>query len=794
MREIKLLKYGWKFKKGDFPEAIKKNFDDSDWEDVRVPHDWAIKGPFSPDNDPQVMKSGEKEITFLGNTGGLPHTGKGWYRLNIQLPDDIKTKRVWIEFDGVMSHSKVYVNENFAGEWPYGYSSFAFDITEFIHAGENIITVSVENKPHSSRWYPGAGIYRNVRLVILNPVHISHWGTYITTHLINEKEARIDIKTEIENHTDKEIPIEIETDIISPTGEKTGTTVEKVEIDKKITVSQELFIQSPVLWDINSPALYTAVSIIKAEGKIVDRYETRFGIREIIFDPNNGFFLNGRPAKFQGVCLHHDLGPIGTAINKSALRRQLTLLKEMGCNSIRTSHNPPAPELLDLTDEMGFLVIDEAFDEWKIPKCPNGYNTLFDKWAEKDLRAMIRRDRNHPSVIMWSIGNEIPEQNDPENGPKLAKFLHNICKEEDPSRPTTSAFSSPEEAIKNGLAGVVDIPGWNYQPHNYGKYHLLLPGKPMYGSETASCISSRDEYFFPAEEERYTGNNYKRENLQVNSYDLSCPAWATIPDVEFRAQDDHPFIMGEFVWTGFDYLGEPTPYYEEWPSRSSYFGIIDLAGIPKDRFYLYQSRWAPEKGTLHLLPHWTHPGYEGKIIPVHCYTSWDTVELFVNGKSCGIKSKNPRNLLNRYRLIWYVVYQPGEIKAVAYDEKGNPVKETTIRTAGSPVKINLIPDRNEIKGDGEDMAFVHIYITDDKGTICPNANNTVHFKIEGPAEIVAVDNGDPTSTQPFHLPYRNVFHGRCVVYLRSLEGKTGTVKLIAESEGLKGGEANVIVK
>lgn len=795
MREVKVLKYGWKFQRGDFPEATKENFDDSNWEDVRIPHDWAIKGPFGSDNDPLDVNINGKKVKWTGTTGGLPHTGKAWYRLRFNLPSDIKTKRLHLEFDGIMSHSKIYVNGQFVGEWPYGYSSFAFDITDFVKDGENILAVSVDNKPNASRWYPGAGIYRNVRLVILNPLHISHWGIFITTYLINEKEARIDIKTELENHTGKEKSVEIETVIVSPDGKKVARTIDRINLEKKQTVHQEVFIPFPVLWDIKTPLLYTACSTIKEGDKILDYCETRFGIREITFDPQKGFFLNYKPLKFQGVCLHHDLGPLGAAINKTALKRQLLLLKEMGCNAIRTSHNPPAPELLQLTDEMGFLVIDEAFDEWKIPKCVNGYNTLFDKWAEKDLRAMIRRDRNHPSVIMWSIGNEIPEQEDTENGPKLARFLHNICKEEDPSRPTTSAFNIPEKAIKNGLANIVDIPGWNYQPHNYGKYHQLLPGKPMYGSETASCISSRDEYFFPVEEERFEGNNYKRKNLQVNSYDLSCPFWATIPDIEFRAQDNHPFIMGEFVWTGFDYLGEPTPYLEEWPSRSSYFGIIDLCGIPKSRFYLYQSRWAPEKGTLYINPHWTHPGYEGKIIPVHCYTSWDTVELFVNGKSYGIRKKDPKNLLNRYRLVWSeVVYEPGELKAVAYDKDGKAVKETIIRTAGNPAEIHLIPDRKEIKCDGEDMAFVYVEITDEKGVVCPHAKNKVSFEIEGPGEIVAVDNGDPTSTVPFYLKSREVFHGRCVVYIRSIEGKDGTIKLTAESDGLKKGEIIISTK
>ncbi len=710
---------------------------------------------------------------------------------------DIKSKRVRIEFDGVMSHSKVYVNEKFAGEWPYGYSSFAFDITQLVQPGENLLAVYVDNKPDASRWYPGAGIYRNVRLVILNFVHISHWGTYITTPVVNKTQAEVKIKTTFENHTGKKQNVEIETTVISPDGKNVCSVSESTDLENIKTMEQRILIPSPFLWDIETPFLYKATSTIKIKGEPVDCYETRFGIREISFDPDKGFFLNGKNLKFKGVCMHHDLGPLGAAVNRAAIKRQLTLLKEMGCNAIRTSHNPPAPELLDLADEMGFLVIDEAFDEWKISKCPNGYNILFDQWAEKDLRAMIKRDRNHPSIIMWSIGNEIDEQSHPETGPALAKFLHNICKEEDPTRPTTAAFHCPEDAIKNGLAEIVDIPGWNYQPANYGRFHLMLPHKPMYGSETGSCISSRGEYFFPVEEEKfiYRKLEYKRKNLQVNSYDLSSPFWATIPDVEFRSQDEHPFIMGEFVWTGFDYLGEPNPYFEEWPSRSSYFGIIDLCGIPKDRFYLYQSRWSPEKGTLHLIPHWTHPGYEGKIIPVHCYSSWDTVELFINGKSCGIRIKDQKNLLNRYRLVWnYTVYEPGELKAVAYDKEGKIAKEKIVRTAGKPAKILLTSEKKEIEADGEDMVFVYVDIVDEKTTLCPNAENLVKFKIEGPGEIVAVDNGDPTSTQPFHFSERKVFHGRCVVYLRSIEGEKGVLKLIAESDGLEKAEIKIDVR
>ncbi|MGB9677085.1 MAG: beta-galactosidase GalB [Candidatus Ratteibacteria bacterium] len=785
MRQIETLKYGWKFKRGDFSDAMNFDFDDSDWEEVRVPHDWAIKGPFSSENDKRVYvteKNGEKKEIFLtGVTGGLPHVGKAWYRIKLKLKD-IKEKRVRIEFDGVMSNSKVYCNGIYLGQWPYGYSSFAFDITDFVKEGGNIIAVSVDNKPNASRWYPGAGIYRNVRLVIMNKIYISLWGTYITTPYVDEKLAKVHVMTDVENHTGESKCIELETKIISPWGKEIITESTIKEISNKGLFEQEIFIENPVFWSVENPYLYTAFSTIKIDGNVIDTYQTKFGIRTIIFDSEKGFFLNGKNIKFKGVCMHHDLGPLGAAVNKTALKRQLSILKEMGCNAIRTSHNPPCPELLDLCDEMGFLVIDEIFDEWKIPKCENGYNKLFDEWAEKDLRAMIKRDRNHPCVIMWSIGNEIPEQNDPVNGPNLAKFLHNICKKEDPTRPTTTALNWGEIAIQNGFAQVVDIPGWNYLPYLYGKFHQLLPKKPMYASETSSCISSRGEYYFPVEEEM----DVKRKTLQVNSFDLSHPSWATIPDVEFRAQDEHPFIMGEFVWTGFDYLGEPTPYNEEWPSRSSYFGIVDLCGIPKDRFYLYQSRWN-DKGTLHIVPHWTLPGYEGKAITVQCYSSWDTVEIFVNGISYGKKTKHSRRFINRYRLVWNgVIYQPGEIKGIAYDRDGKIAKEVVVKTSGVPTKIKLNPDRKIIKGDGEDMAFIYVEVVDKNNVLCPFADNLIHFYIKGPAEIVAVDNGNPISTEPFVANFRRVFHGKAVVYIRSILNKAGQIKLSAESEGLEG--------
>ncbi len=794
IRQIHLLKDGWKFTRDYTPEMADVNFDDTGWETVRVPHDWGIKGLFDKNNN--------------GRTGGLSYVGKAWYRLAFNLPQDLSSKRVSVEFDGVMSHSKVYCNGKYAGGWPYGYSSFAFDITNLVHTGKNILAVSVDNKPLASRWYPGAGIYRNVRLVITSPVHIAHWGTYITTPSINKNRAEIKMQILIENHTGKRIKAELETRIFDPEGKSVAVKSNTKIVTESKVFLQKLNLKSPILWSVNSPELYTARFTVRVDGKPVDNYETIFGIRTLRFDAEKGFFLNGEHLQFKGVCMHHDLGPLGAAVNKAALKRQLTILKDMGCNAIRTSHNPPAPELLELTDAMGFLVVDEAFDEWRIPKCKNGYNILFDKWAEKDLRAMIRRDRNHPSVIMWSIGNEIPEKFDAKTGAKTTRFLHNICHEEDPTRPTTSAFNAPEPAIENGLVEVVDVPGWNYQPNHYCLYHLQLPGKPMYGSETASCISTRGEYYFPVEEERYymavseERRNVRRLSLQINSYDLSSVHGGSggyIPDVEFRGIDENPFIMGEFVWTGFDYLGESWPHYlnyEEWPSRSShcsYFGIVDLCGIPKDRFYLYQSRWADKK-TLHLLPHWTWPGHEGEIIPVHCYSSWETVELFVNGVSQGVRTKHPKNLMNRYRLVWNgVVYKPGELKAVAYDRKWKPVKETIIRTAEKPAGIKLLTDRKRIKSDGDDMAFVYVEIIDDKGTLCPRADNLVRFNVEGPAEIAAVGNGNPVSTEPFQADYRKAFNGKCVLYLRSTRIK-GTITVTAESKGLKGDKTTITAK
>ena len=789
-RIIRELRYGWRFTLAEAIGAEAPEYDDEKWEEVRVPHDWAITGPFSEDNDAQytaIAADGEsKERTHVGRTGGLPHVGKAWYRLSFDLNNDEAAKVIRIEFDGVMSHSTVYCNGESVGSWPFGYSSFAFDISCYIHEGTNNIAVKVDNKPQASRWYPGAGIYRKVRMVLLEPVHIAHWGTYVTTPEIGDTEATVKVQTTIEVPKSGGSNIKLTSEIIDLDGDVVATAEEMGTPGERLVCEQVMGVPNPHLWNVEDPYLYRVRSTVLCDGVKTDCYTTQFGIRKTDFDPDRGFSLNGRPLKLNGVCMHHDLGPIGTAINDDALERQLRSLKEMGCNSIRTSHNPPAPELLDLCDRMGLLVLDEAFDEWRIAKVDSGYHILFDDWAERDLRAMIRRDRNHPSVIMWSIGNEILEQGDPKGG-SSAKFLSDICHDEDPTRPTTAGFNNPDGAIKNGLADAVDIPGWNYKPDRYFEFKTVGKNWITYGSETSSCVSSRGVYYFPPEEEW----DRTREDLQVTSYDLASPSWGYSPEVEFFAQDQYPFIMGEFVWTGWDYLGEPTPYKVEWPSRSSYFGIVDLCGIPKDRYYLYKSQWlnAP---VLHLLPHWTWPGREGELTPVHCYTNYQEVELLVNGVSQGRRQKRSNGISEKYRLIWNDVrYEPGELKAVAYDESGKPVQEVTVLTAGKPARVEMSSDRPKVISDGDSMAFFTVQIVDKKGTICPAADNDIEYSVNGPIEIVGLGNGDPTSLQDFHANHRRVFSGMGVVYARSICGQSGVAVIKATAAGLEGAEARI---
>lgn len=765
VRIHKKLNMKWKFHKGELDNAQATDYDDSSWRIINLPHDWAIEGPF------------DKNVFYGG--GFLPYPGVGWYRKTFEI--DARGKNVLLEFDGVMRNPKVWVNGNFVGHWAYGYTSFAFDITKYLKPeGKNVIAVRVENEDHSSRWYPGSGIYRNVWLTITNPVHVAHWGTFVTSPVVTDNEATVKVETEIENQTDQDKDIILETLIV----DQKGRVVSKDQIPGKVPAQdkykfvQELKVQKPHRWDVDDPYLYRVISRVKINDELIDDYETPFGIRTFHFDPEKGFFLNGRSLKIKGVNLHHDLGPLGAAVSYRAIERQLQIMKAMGANAIRTAHNPPAPEQLELCDKLGILVMDEAFDEWRQPKEENVnkiYNIFFDQWAKKDLRAMLKRDRNHPSIILWSIGNEIPELGT-EDGKRSAKMLTDICHEMDPTRPVSSGIHLSIK-LDRELMDILDVPGFNYWHDRLEKIHETYPDKPILVTEAAAVLSSRGEYHFPVKRV-YSG--YYHPSLQITSYDLVNTGFGTLPDVEFKLQDDFPWLAGQFVWSGFDYHGEPDPYENMWPAHSSYFGIVDMCGFPKDRYYLYQSVWTT-RPMIHLLPHWTWPGREGEITPVFCYTNCEFAELFVNGKSMGKKEKKT----GEYRLKWENVrYMPGSIKAIGYDQQGNIVCQTEIKTAGEPYQIELIPDREIIQADGEDLAFVTVRIIDKDSTLCPLADNLVNFKIEGEGTIAAVGNGNPISLESYQAPHRKAFHGLCLVVVRATK-QPGEIHLTASSPGLK---------
>jgi beta-galactosidase len=761
-RSVQLLDSGWRFINKDISTTTLSQLNDKEWQKVTVPHDWAVVQNFDMNIDKQkvqVIEDGEKTTVLrTGRTGALPCFGIGWYRKVLPITKADEGKRIFIEFDGAMSRSKVYLNDTYIGEWPYGYSSFSFELSDFIQFDkENVISVRLENKPESSRWYPGAGIYRNVRLVKTSFIRIAQWGTFITTPVITEKIGEVNIKTTIDTKTINPSSITLVTEFFDASGNKVGNISSTNKKDGKLFFNQTIKVKQPKLWGVNNPIRYTAKSTLFIGKDQVDEYKTVFGFRTIRFDKNKGFFLNGQSLKFKGVCLHHDLGPIGAAVNFRATERQLVMMKEMGCNAIRTSHNPPSTELLAICDSLGLMVQVEAFDEWKNGKNTNGYGEYFDAWAEKDLSAMIRRDRNHPSVIMWSIGNEIREQGMPE-GKEMAKFLTQICHKLDSTRPVSAGFNNHNGALKNGLADEVDLVGFNYKPEDYEKKHLLFPNLTIYGSETSSTVSSRGVYKFPVKETKKPWHS----DYQVSSYDMECPPWATTPDTEFEKQDDLEFISGEFVWTGIDYLGEPTPYNEGTPARSSYFGMVDLAGIPKDRYYLYQSKWS-DKPMLHILPHWTWADRIGQNVPIYCYTNYPKAELFVNGKSMGVQQKDKNKKYNRYRIIWNdVVYEPGEIKVVAYDANDKAVAEQIIKTAGEPFSIKLTADRNTVKADGKDLVFVTVDILDKQGNLCTRASNFLFFKVEGAGRLRALCNGDATDQTAFVSSYMKVFNGKMV--------------------------------
>lgn len=776
-RKVMLLDSDWKFINKDIESAQNPTTSDANWSLVKVPHDWAIRQNFDMNLDAQitqVIEDGEKLAKLrTGRTGALPIYGVGWYRKHITLPDNIQNKRIFIEFDGAMSLAKIYLNNQYVGEWPYGYSSFGYELTNHVKPEEdNILAIRLENKPESSRWYTGAGLYRNVRLVIVPRIHVAQWGTYITTPSISSKKAEVHIQTQLNGIDNEQSKVKLVTEIYDLNNRKVAATETQKNIKGNAVFNQKLHIKQPQLWSIETPVLYKVVTKVFIDNVLLDEYVSKFGCRTIAYDGEKGFFLNGKHIKLKGVCMHHDLGPLGAAVNYRATERQMEIMKEMGVNAIRTSHNPPSPELLAICDSMGLMVQVEAFDEWKYSKNNNGYGLYFEQWAEKDLRNMVRRDRNHPSVIMWSIGNEIREQGHSQDGKFIAQFLADICRDEDPTRPVTAGFNAHNEAIKNGLADVIDLVGFNYKPHDYKNKKEANPHYILYGSETASTVSSRGEYKFPDVE--FRGAWY--QDYHLSSYDLEYPLWATTPDTEFEAQEDNEFSLGEFVWTGFDYLGEPTPYNEGTPARSSYFGIVDLAGLKKDRFYLYQSHWS-KTPVLHLLPHWNWHDKLGQVVPVYCYTNYPKAELFVNGKSMGVLEKDKSDTYKRYRLMWKdVIYEPGEIKVIAYNNQDQAVAEKSINTSGTPKAIKLNPDRYEISTDGKDLSFVEVEILDKDGLFCPRANNLLFFNVEGPGVLKALCNGDPTDQTSFASNYMRAFNGKMVAIIESTE-EAGEIRL-----------------
>ena len=797
-RSETLLKTLWQFHRGEALGAEAAEYNSKAWQAVSIPHDWAITGPFSRNNDLQrvaVTQNGETEASEkTGRTGGLPYAGVGWYRTTFAADT---AGRTTLLFDGAMSEAQVFVNGQKAAFWPYGYNSFFVDITPYLNPNgqANVLTVRLENRPQSARWYPGAGLYRNVRLIHTNRIHVPVWGTQVLTPHVAADYASVELRLNVAGG--EGIPLRVETTILDDknhivlTRENTQTTMHGQPFVQHFTI------EHPRLWSPETPQQYRAVSrIYTADGQLQDTYTTRFGIRSLEFVPDKGFFLNGQHRKFQGVCNHHDLGPLGAAVNRSALIHQLRLLKDMGCDAIRTSHNMPAPELVELCDSLGFMMMIEPFDEWDVAKCENGYHRFFKDWAEKDIVNMVRHYRNSPSVVLWSIGNEVPTQCSP-NGYAVARRLQDICHREDPTRKVTCGMDQWDCVLTNGFAAMIDIPGYNYRAHRYQEGYEGLPQGYVLGSETASTVSSRGVYKFPVV--KADGKMYP--DKQSSSYDVEACWWSNIPDWDFANADDQPWTLGQFVWTGFDYLGEPTPYdTNAWPSHSSYFGIIDLASLPKDRYYLYRSVWNKQASTLHVLPHWTWPGREGQTTPVFVYTNYPEAELFVNGKSQGrlrkadapksaprrTQPEDYKDVEKRYRLMWNeVVYEPGELRVVAYNDRGEQVAEKVVRTAGKPHHLELVRADNEaLRANAEDVAYYTVRAVDKDGNLCPADNRLVRFKVSGNARFKATANGDPTCLDAFQEPQMHLFSGMCTVIVQTTN-KAGAFTLEAAAAGLQ---------
>ncbi len=770
--------------------------DKQSWQTVTVPHDWAISGPFDKKWDLQrvaIVQNGEKEATEKsGRSGALPWIGEGYYKRTIAIPSDF-SGHAELVFDGAMAEPTVSVNGQRAGYWAYGYNTFRIDITPYINKGENLLEVSLKNLEESSRWYPGAGIYRPVMLVLTDKRHIDDWSLTVRTMGIDARRdvATVEVGVRVEN-------VEPDMQMVIGLQDSDGDGVtQSVVPSGDGHVSKTLNVPHPKLWSPESPSLYTLTVKLMKDGKDIDTKSIKTGIRTVRVSKEKGFQLNGQTRKLRGVCLHHDLGPLGAAVSKAALIRQVKILKDMGCDAIRTAHNMPSQWQMDVCDSLGMMVMAESFDMWHHAKCKNGYARFFDEWADKDITNLVRANRNHPAIVMWSIGNEIPEQGS-EMGRQLSIHLQGLIHSLDPTRPVTQGMDNADGSLNCGMAQAMDVPGFNYRINKYQKNVEQLPQGFLLGSETASTVSSRGVYKFPVKvtnnsqyaswSSSYDPNAIKTVDGQCSSYDVEYCAWSNLPDDDWVWQDDKPWVIGEFVWTGFDYLGEPTPFDEYWPSRSSYFGICDLAGLPKDRYYLYRSKWQKDDHTIHLLPHWTWPDRKGEVTPVYCYTDYPEAELFVNGKSQGRIRKNPAERLDRYRLRWNdVKYQPGELKVVVYDADGNAAGQQTVRTAGKPARLDLSvwtqssqnahPAQSpHLTANAADLAFITVSLTDKAGTLIPDADDQLTFTVKGAGRFRAVCNGDATSLEPFTEPTMRLFSGQLVVVVEAAN-KPGNLTL-----------------
>ncbi|HEY0954132.1 MAG TPA: beta-galactosidase GalB [Roseateles sp.] len=792
---------------GSEVDFVRPGFDDSGWQAVTLPHDWAVAGPF--------LETGP-----YGGMGRLQTWGPVWYRRTLEIPATDKGRSLFLDVDGAMSYATVWLNGKLVGGWPYGYNSFRLDLTPWARpGGANQLVIRLDNPPESARWYPGAGLYRKVWLTKTAPQHVAHWGTRITTPKVSAQEATVEVEVRVDNDGAEAARVDVLTEIFSlgadgkPTGDAVAASLKPalaVPAGGQGVVALSMRIAQPKLWGPKpqqQPNRYVAVTRLTGKAGVIDRYETPFGIRALRFDANTGLHVNGQPVKLQGVNLHHDLGALGAAFNVRAAERQLEIMQAMGANAVRMSHNPPAREFLELCDRMGVLVVDEIFDSWERKKTPLDFHLIFPDWHEPDLRAMLRRDRNHPSVIMWSIGNEVGEQYTDKAGAAVARRLHEIVREEDPTRPTTTAMNFAKSDMP--LPAEVDLISMNYQgegirqdpefigtdrirtPPQYPNFHAKFPDKLILSSETASAFSSRGVYLFPVTPANSSitrdGRGGDSKALQVSGYELYAVDFGASADKVFAALDAHPYVAGEFVWTGFDYLGEPTPYYA---ARSSYSGIVDLAGFAKDRFYLYQSRWRPDLPMAHLLPHWTWPERVGQVTPVHAFTSGDEAELFLNGRSLGKRKKGA----GQYRLRWDdVVYEPGELKLQVYKD-GKPWATAGVATAGAAAALALQADRSTIGADGSDLSFVTLHITDKDGRTVPRADARIRFSVDGPGDIVATDNGDATSFEPFPSHSRKAFSGQALVIVRGRPGAAGTLTVRAQAEGLAPAQIKINTK